>query len=209
MPKIVDHDQYRKELLHKAFDLFAERGYGSLTMRQLAQGLGVSTGVLYHYFKSKEELFVRLMESLAEQDALEIEQVLSGSSDTLEGRIAAVFDWIAAREDVYIKQIMLSISFYQEHHQGKELMDSSEVIAQINEKYRDLCQKYLGVTDPTLMEFIDSLIAGITLNRLYFPDQISWDDQAKLLSQMLRLYLTQNPQFLSKEMSHDLSLASV
>ena len=57
MPKIVDHEQYRKELLGKCFDLFAQKGYGSITMRQIAQGLGVSTGTLYHYFPSKQALF--------------------------------------------------------------------------------------------------------------------------------------------------------
>ncbi|MGB6015410.1 MAG: helix-turn-helix domain-containing protein, partial [Nodosilinea sp.] len=48
MPKIVDHDQYRREILDQCFDLFAEKGYAALTMRQIAQELGVSTGTLYH-----------------------------------------------------------------------------------------------------------------------------------------------------------------
>jgi AcrR family transcriptional regulator len=39
MPKIVDHDLYRRELVSKCFDLFAEKGYGSITMRQISQGL--------------------------------------------------------------------------------------------------------------------------------------------------------------------------
>jgi AcrR family transcriptional regulator len=39
MPKSVDHIQYRKELLNKCFNLFAEKGYGSITMRQIARGL--------------------------------------------------------------------------------------------------------------------------------------------------------------------------
>ena len=68
MPKIVDHDQYRKELLSKCLTLFAERGYGSVTMRQIGQGLGVSTGTLYHYFPSKESILIQLVEELCEQD---------------------------------------------------------------------------------------------------------------------------------------------
>ena len=68
MPKIVDHDRYRKELLQGSLDLFAERGYGSITMRQIAKGLGVSTGTLYHYFPSKESIFMQLVQELCEQD---------------------------------------------------------------------------------------------------------------------------------------------
>ena len=57
MPKIVDVEQYRKELLLKSAELFAEKGYANMTTRELAQGLGVSTGTLYHYFPSKAALF--------------------------------------------------------------------------------------------------------------------------------------------------------
>ncbi|MFM8003959.1 MAG: TetR/AcrR family transcriptional regulator, partial [Dolichospermum sp.] len=42
MPKIVNHEQYRKELLSKCFDLFAEKGYAAITMRQISAGLKVS-----------------------------------------------------------------------------------------------------------------------------------------------------------------------
>lgn len=68
MPKIVDHEQYRKELLDKCFDLFALKGYDSITMRQIAEGLGVSTGTLYHYFPSKQILFEQLVQEICEQD---------------------------------------------------------------------------------------------------------------------------------------------
>ena len=39
MPKLVDHVSYRKSLLVRCFDLFAERGYSALTMRQIAEAL--------------------------------------------------------------------------------------------------------------------------------------------------------------------------
>ena len=42
MPKIVNHETYREELLEKGFDLFANKGY-TITMRELASGLKVST----------------------------------------------------------------------------------------------------------------------------------------------------------------------
>lgn len=93
MPKIVDHEQYRRELLSRCFDLFAEKGYGSLTMRQIAQGLGVSTGTLYHYFPSKEVLFEQLLEELTEQDIHTITSALKGA-DTLSDRLAAAFAFL-------------------------------------------------------------------------------------------------------------------
>ena len=84
MPKIVDHEQYRKELLDKCFDLFAQKGYGSITMRQIAEGLGVSTGTLYHYFPSKQALFEQLAQEICEQDLITALAELQGAQTLQE-----------------------------------------------------------------------------------------------------------------------------
>lgn len=57
MPKRVDHEQYRQELASRAVAVFRAKGYHGLSMRAMADALGVSKGVLYHYFASKEALF--------------------------------------------------------------------------------------------------------------------------------------------------------
>jgi AcrR family transcriptional regulator len=61
VPKIVDHNAYRRELLSASFKVAASVGYGSLSMKQLAQSLNISTGTIYHYFKNKEDWFVSLV----------------------------------------------------------------------------------------------------------------------------------------------------
>ncbi len=57
MPKIVDHDAYRAELVKKAVSIFRRHGFNGLGMRQIAQELGVSKSSLYHYFPGKQALF--------------------------------------------------------------------------------------------------------------------------------------------------------
>jgi AcrR family transcriptional regulator len=61
MPKVVDHDAYRSKLIRDSFQVVAKVGYGSLSMKQLASGIGVSTGSIYNYFKGKEDWFVSLV----------------------------------------------------------------------------------------------------------------------------------------------------
>jgi len=46
----------REQLLDVALELFAERGYGWTSMRDLAEEAGVSPGLVYHYFPGKEDL---------------------------------------------------------------------------------------------------------------------------------------------------------
>lgn len=61
MPKVVDHDAYRRRLLFDSFEIAAKLGYGTLSMKQLARSLKISTGLIYHYFENKEEWFVSLV----------------------------------------------------------------------------------------------------------------------------------------------------
>jgi AcrR family transcriptional regulator len=56
MPKIVNHDEYRQEMLQKSFYYFGSKGYSNITMRDIAAELGISSGALYHYFPSKEDM---------------------------------------------------------------------------------------------------------------------------------------------------------
>jgi AcrR family transcriptional regulator len=52
----------RAQLLETALALFAEKGLDATTMRDLAEAAGVAQGLVYHYFRSKEELFYAVVE---------------------------------------------------------------------------------------------------------------------------------------------------
>lgn len=71
MPKIVDHDQYRRDLARRAAALFSEHGYRGLGMRGIAEALGVSKSALYHYFPSKEALFAACTDEVTRFEAPE------------------------------------------------------------------------------------------------------------------------------------------
>src|SRR6185437_15791510 len=58
MPKIVDHDQRRREVLDATWRVIVRSGLDATTMRRIAQEAGYSNGVLAHYFKDKEDILV-------------------------------------------------------------------------------------------------------------------------------------------------------
>ena len=51
----------RLQLLAVALDVFAERGFYSTSMNDVADAAGVTKPVLYQHFGSKRELFVELL----------------------------------------------------------------------------------------------------------------------------------------------------
>jgi AcrR family transcriptional regulator len=51
----------RESILGAALKVFTRRGYYGTTMADVAREAGVSYGLAYHYFRSKEDLFVELV----------------------------------------------------------------------------------------------------------------------------------------------------
>lgn len=186
MPKIVDHEQYRKELLWKSFDLFAQKGYASITMREIAKEIGVSTGTLYHYFPNKEALFLQLIEEQAEQD---LSDFLAEAQDveTLPERIHTLIDFLAKNEDYFINQTLILCDFYQQ--QGKAIVLNNKILQTVQEKTRQELAKYLQIQDRALASFIMNMISGLLIGRMFEGDVISYEEQGELLKKMLGQYL--------------------
>ena len=59
-----DKPSLREAILDAASEVFAERGYSGLTVREIARRLGIPTSVVYSLFHNKEELFLHIYRSL-------------------------------------------------------------------------------------------------------------------------------------------------
>lgn len=58
MPKVVDHDIRREEVLTAACRAIARLGIEGTTTREIAAEAGCSTGILAHYFDDKQEILL-------------------------------------------------------------------------------------------------------------------------------------------------------
>ena len=106
MPKIVDHDQRRSELLAKCLDLFTEKGYSAVTTRELARVTGVSTGILYHYFASKEDLFSQLMRYFVEKVTTELSDAIVRGRNP-EARLALAVRYLDTKEEEFASYLLI------------------------------------------------------------------------------------------------------
>ncbi|PMB45661.1 TetR family transcriptional regulator [Fischerella thermalis CCMEE 5205] len=186
MPKIVDHEQYRKELLMKSFDLFAQKGYAAITMREIAKELGVSTGTLYHYFPNKEALFLQLVEEQTRQDILKF-LAEAGDAKNLAERIKALMNFVAKNEDYFSKQALLGFDFYQQ--QGRDEILNNPTMKRAWEDTKQSLAEYLEIKDQAIINFIYCFLNGIISSRMFEGDAFSYTEQSELLANMLTAYL--------------------
>jgi TetR/AcrR family transcriptional regulator len=71
----------RNRILDSAIKEFAINGYDGASMNSICSGNGVSKGIIYHYFKDKDELYLTCVEICFNQ----LTQYLEGIAKTLEG----------------------------------------------------------------------------------------------------------------------------
>lgn len=61
MPKIVDHDAKRREIVEATWRVIDTSGLAGTTIREIAREAGCSSGVLSHYFKDREDILASAM----------------------------------------------------------------------------------------------------------------------------------------------------
>jgi AcrR family transcriptional regulator len=186
MPKVVDFEKQRKDILFKCFDLFAQKGYANVTTRQLCREMGVSTGAMYHYFPSKKALFEQLVDEISRQDTLLLKKAIG---KTLEERIKALGQLLLQHETHFIKQAIIWIDFYQ-HNDAREIQ-ANPIFQQVDERYEQSMTDLLGIQEPRIARFVWTLINGILIEQVG-NEQLSFAEQINLLTQMLIAYFEKN-----------------
>ncbi|PJZ52650.1 TetR/AcrR family transcriptional regulator [Leptospira adleri] len=187
MPKIVNHEKYKIEILSKCVDILARRGYSAVSMREIATELDVSTGTLYHYFATKEDIFKELVKFVLNKDIEELQLYSKGNpGQTLETRVDSLFQMIQARESYFqnLLYIICDVSRLKNHEEEKVL------IADAMKEYVNIITKHLGVTNPTLNRILISVILGTVVQRIVDGDAISLGDTSEIIKDFMAVFLS-------------------
>lgn len=183
MPKIVNHEEYKKELLANSYEVFAKRGYSSLTMRDLAKSLNVSTGTLYHYFPSKLELFEQLVVLIAERDINTIASIVEESQST-EEKLDLIFEYLEQIESECQKQMLIMIDALREL--GVEEAGKVSGFERADNIYmKGMCELFNLDVDTSI--FLGCAINGLLIERMINPTQVSIQAQKKFILQILKM----------------------
>ncbi len=194
MPKIVDHDEYRKEILEKCLNLFGRKGYSNVTIREIAEEVGVSTGTLYHYFPTKQKILEQMFSYVRETNVGQyLEQVASINS--VEERLDKIADFWIEHEELYQNIMLLAIDLLR-----NDKSDNSEtVFNEFSEYYTHVMSTKLNLST----EFAKSLfiyILGLIFHSLLTPKSFSYSRQVSILKNMLSAFISEgNNSDLSKE----------
>jgi AcrR family transcriptional regulator len=84
MPKIVDKEAKKMDILHVAMRVFARKGVVKTKMIDIATEAGIGKGTIYEYFHSKEDIFVTSFNYFFDSLESNVEQAISSEQDPVK-----------------------------------------------------------------------------------------------------------------------------
>ena len=105
-------DAQRARVTSMSAEIFSQRGFRATSMNEIAAAVGLSKPTLYHYFRSKEELLVRIYADVLDESLLLARGTVADATTALD----AIRELIASRV-VYTceHQALLKVCFEEEH----------------------------------------------------------------------------------------------
>lgn len=104
MPRTKPASQRRAELLDGARSVFVAKGVAAATLEDITSAAGVSKGLFWQYFRSKDELVEALQQEYTEQFARAVRAAVAQVPDwpgKLDACVQACFDQFQAEKDLH------------------------------------------------------------------------------------------------------------
>ncbi|KUG23289.1 transcriptional regulator, tetr family [hydrocarbon metagenome] len=192
MPKIVNHDEYRQELLKKSLRLFTRKGYHNINMKEIAAENDVSTGSLYHYFPSKENMLAQMIAWLGDENVDEYIRRTS-SIESVRERFDMIIDYWKENRELYQNIMLLAIDVFR----NVDMKQWKEVYTFFAERYTAGMSERLNISRQ-LAKSIFIHFLGLSFHSLAFDEPDEYDQQIDFLNTILRPPIVDAPNDLEK-----------
>jgi AcrR family transcriptional regulator len=157
----------RQQIMDAALELFAREGYANCSIAQLALHAGISKGLMYNYFESKEALLASIIEEGISEilDYFDPDHDGVLSAEELSGFISKVFSSIRENQQFWILYINIVLQ-----PRVKEFLEGKP-FSNVMEQYGPMLMAYfteMGFEDPALeMLTFSALIEGFGVLMVY------------------------------------------
>src|SRR5947208_11823853 len=182
MPRLTRKEkqaQTRECLMHSAAKVFTKRGLQQASIDEVAEDAGFTKGAFYANFRSKEELFLAMLDERFAQRLEEIERVLA-TEDTLEDQTRQVGAGTVAamRSDPEWERLFFEFAAYAARNEEfrEELVTRHRALVQcLSEAFRQHVDA-LGGKPPVDADRIalmtTAMANGVALEKLPDPEGV-------------------------------------
>lgn len=187
MPKYVDHDARREEIVNATLRILAERGPRGLTIRSVAEEMGGSSTVVTHYFPTRDSLIEGVVDSFAEWSET-LYAIEAGSADARE-RLRVFLHWFVPASEEALNEERARMNLLAERNSYPPV---EGFIRSVDTWARTLIGEHLeGLADPDEIEGLVDLIRvvtnGVALAAVELPEDWPPERQFATVDRLLDL----------------------
>ncbi|HEV2131000.1 MAG TPA: TetR/AcrR family transcriptional regulator [Longimicrobiaceae bacterium] len=163
-------DASRARILEHALQLFAERGFDRTSVKLLAESAGISPGLVYHYFRSKDDVLRAIFEESVQQvqAAFAEAEAAPTPGERIERLIRASLQGV--RENVRFWRLFNGMRLHSKYLElvGEEGMQWTASIRDTMERFF----REAGAAEPAVEAgLLFALIDGVTQHFVFEPDR--------------------------------------
>ncbi|MEI7026411.1 TetR/AcrR family transcriptional regulator [Paenibacillus sp. y28] len=188
MPKIVDHAKRKEQIAEATWQVIRREGLDGVSVRRIAEEMGISLGALRHYFDSQEELLAFAMRLISSRvharirslpftghPRQDLEQAIAQIAPLDEERIAECEVWLAfagkAVSDDTIRALSQEVH-EQIYHGLRQTIDSLILQGLLKP----------GIDPEQETRRLHALIDGLVVHCTTYPDLFRTDDLMQTVS---------------------------
>jgi AcrR family transcriptional regulator len=179
---MLEISQSRARVLDAAEKLFMERGYASVTMRDIADALSVRQAALYYHApKGKEQLYREVVARNMTRQREGLESAIASAPMGLEAQLAAIADWLVEQAPVDMMRMIRSDAV-----QISEAY-AQEVIQQVDQSMMQPIVRVIraaqerGEVRPIVPELISGMLLAIVNWVVYFDSTQRFQVSGKIM----------------------------
>lgn len=175
-PRRDDHGAARDKFLAAALDLFAERNFASVTIKDIARVLGVNTALIYYYFDSKTDLFRATIEHAVARAFENVRALNDQSADPPTVLAAWIENHVKKYAEIH-RFVKIALDFRSAHEADPDIANSIEHFYNEERKLlskiirQGIKQRLFSPVDPNRMaQFISTYLDGCMVRSVILSD---------------------------------------
>ncbi|MEX6357163.1 TetR/AcrR family transcriptional regulator [Staphylococcus cohnii] len=179
MPKIINHEKKKEQIIQYAFDSIVENGVKGSTVRQIAKLAEMTPGQIRYYFHNHSELLNAVMSTVELKVRRRIEVIFTSENlNTIDKAKASLLSVLPLDQERLADMEVWMAFRYDIHEYGQSTLDDG--IDQLCNSVLTLLRNEHLLKDNLNMHLnsmkLHALIDGLALHKLLNPNGISNDD---------------------------------
>jgi AcrR family transcriptional regulator len=138
-------EERRSQIIESAIKVFAREGFAKTRMDDVAAEAGLSKGLLYWYFKSKEEIIIAIADVLFGAELRKLQNL------TAEGPTARA--WLESFLEVYIEDLRRLLKVTPIIYEFYALAFRNRAVRRVMQEY---LHRFVAILEPLVRRGVDS-----------------------------------------------------